>query len=99
MATTTTNNGQRYNLVLLPAEVEVEGCTVIIHEVTKLAFPSDVYYAACQVKCNDSYSNIFPVTYRDTKELALKLKTEVSKFKYMLWLYGKDELKQLGLVR
>lgn len=96
---TTATTSPRYNIAILPAEVEVEGCTVYIFEVAKLAFPTDVYYASCQVKCDDALSNIFPVTYKDGKELGMKLRIEVSKFKYLLWLYGKNYLKQLGIVR
>jgi hypothetical protein len=37
------------------------------------------------------------VLYRDAAELRARLAAEVSKFKYMLFLYGADELRRRGI--
>jgi hypothetical protein len=37
------------------------------------------------------------VLYRDAAELRARLAAEVSKFRYMLFLYGVDELRRRGI--
>jgi len=86
------------NLVILPIEVEVMDCVASILEVTKLKYPGNMFQAAVQVKCNENTSQVFHIRYFDARELETKLALEVSKFKYMLYLYGKDEMKRRGLV-
>ena len=87
------------DLTILPIEVEVEDCVVTILEAAKLRLPWDEYQVSVQVQCKDALSNVFHITYRDSKELTQKLKTEIAKFKYALFLYGKERLRQLGVVK
>jgi hypothetical protein len=86
-------------LYLLPMEVDVEGATVTILESAKLNLPWTEYQAAVQVRLGEVTTNVFHVSYRDGKELARKLAAEVSKLKYALFLYGKEELRRRGIVR
>ena len=87
------------DLTILPIEVEIDGCTAVILEAAKLNLPWEEYQISVQVQCKDALSNVFHITYRDSKELTQKLKTEVAKFKYALFLYGKERLRQLGVVK
>jgi hypothetical protein len=91
----------RLEVVITPFEVEVEDCIVTIYEVSIIPAPQvpegRLYWASCQVHCKDVKSIIFPITFRNSDDLRNKLRIEVSKFKYNLFLYGKDELKRRGL--
>jgi hypothetical protein len=84
-------------LVITPIEVEVDSCVVTILEVAKLPMSwtelGYVYQASCQVRCGDVTSHVFTITYKDTSELKSKLQVEVTKFRYMMFLYGARELK------
>jgi len=84
------------NLYILPLDVEIEECIATILEVSK--HPFETYQASVQVKCGDAVSNIFHIEYKDGKELRRKLEVEVSKFKYVLFLYGKDELRRRKII-
>jgi len=84
-------------LIIPPFDVEVDGCTVTVLEVTKLNLPWEEFQASCQIKYKDTTSRIFQVSYKDSNELKQKLKTEIAKFKYALFLLGKEELKRRGL--
>jgi hypothetical protein len=95
----------RLEVVITPFEVEVEDCIVTIYEVSIIPAPQvpegKLYWASCQIHCrvgDKTVSTIvFPITFRNSDDLRSKLKVEVSKFKYNLFLYGKDELKRRGL--
>jgi len=41
---------------------------------------------------------VFPIVYRDSRELKRKLVYEVTKLKYVLFLYGAEELRKRGVV-
>jgi hypothetical protein len=88
-------------LTITPIEVEIDNCIVTILEVAKLPMswmePGYVYQASCQVRCGDVTSQVFTITYRDASELKSKLQVEVTKFRYMIFLYGARELKARGL--
>ncbi len=88
-------------LTITPIEIEVDKCIVTILEVAKLPMswvePGYVYQASCQVRCGDVISQVFTITYRDASELKSKLQVEVTKFRYMIFLYGSRELKARGL--
>jgi hypothetical protein len=88
-------------LTITPIEVEVDNCIVTILEVAKLPMSwielGHMYQASCQVRCGDVTSNVFTITYRDASELKSKLQVEVTKFRYMLFLYGARELRARGL--
>ena len=94
----------RLEVVITPFEVEVEDCVVTIYEVSIIPAPQvpegKLYWASCQIHCkvaNSTVSSIvFPVTFRNSDDLRNKLRIEVSKFKYNLFLYGKEELKRRG---
>ena len=86
------------NLVVLPVEVEVEGCTATILEVAKLSLPWEQYSASVQIKCGNATTRVFPIVYRDSQELKRKLVYEVTKLKYALFLYGVEELRKRGVV-
>ncbi|MGC8983545.1 MAG: hypothetical protein ACP5KA_07345 [Desulfurococcaceae archaeon] len=87
------------DLTILPVEVEVDDCTAVILEAARLNLPWEEYQVAVQVQCKDAVSNVFHITYKDSKELTQKLKTEVAKFKYVIFLFGKERLRQLGIVK
>ena len=87
------------DLTILPVEVDVDGCTAIILEAAKLNLPWEEYQVAVQIQCGDVLSNVFHIAYRDSKELTQKLRTEVAKFRYIVFLYDKERLKQLGVAR
>jgi hypothetical protein len=57
--------------------------------------------AVVQVRCGEgrreAVSRVFTLLYRDAAELRARLAAEVSKFRYMLFLYGVDELKRRGI--
>jgi hypothetical protein len=86
-----------YTLTILPVEIKVGDTLVTILEATKLKLPWDEWICSCQIKIEDIQSKVFSVTYKDSKELALKLDLEVTKFKYLLFLYGKEKLIEMGL--
>lgn len=89
-------------IVVTPIEVEVDNCIVTILEVAKLPMSwtetGYIYQASCQTRCGDVTSRVFTITYRDASELKSKLQVEVTKFRYMMFLYGARELKARGLV-
>jgi hypothetical protein len=89
---------RRIDITVLPVDVEVDGCIVTILEATKLKLPWDEFQVSCQARCGNLQSQIFHITYRTPKELAQKLKTEIAKLKYMLWLMGESELIRRGIV-
>jgi hypothetical protein len=88
---------RRIDITVLPVDIEVDGCIVTILEASKLKLPWDEFQVSCQVRCQNVQSQIFHIMYRTPKELAQKLKTEIAKFKYMLWLLGENELVRRGI--
>jgi hypothetical protein len=88
---------RRIEITVLPVDVEVDGCIATILEATKLKLPWDEFQVSCQARCGSVQSQIFHITYKTPKELAQKLKTEIAKFKYMLWLLGEGELIRRGI--
>ena len=89
---------RRIDVTVLPVDVEIDGCIVTILEATKLKLPWDEFQVSCQARCGNLQSQIFHITYTTPKELAQKLKTEIAKLKYMLWLLGEGELIRRGIV-
>jgi hypothetical protein len=87
------------DLTILPIDVEIERCIVSLLEVAKLNLPWDEYLVSVQVRCGDASSQIFHVSYRDSRELMTKLRFEVAKFKYLLYVLGRDRLRQLGIIK
>ena len=85
-------------LTITPVDIEVDDCTVTILEVAKLRLPWEQYQASVQVKCKDAVSRVFQVDFKDKEELKQKLETEVAKFKYILLLYSKTDLKARGII-
>jgi len=88
---------RKIDITVLPVDVEVDGCVVTILEATKLKLPWDEFQVSCQARCGHLQSQIFHITYKTPKELAQKLRTEIAKFKYMLWLLGEGELVRRGI--
>lgn len=86
------------NLVVLPVEVEVEGCIATILEVAKLPLPWEEYQASVQVRCGNATSRVFQISYKNSEELKRKLVYEVTKFRYIIFLYGAEELRKRGIV-
>jgi len=84
---------------VLPLDIEVEGCVATLLEVQKLEGLPKPYLAAVQVKCGSVASGVFHVAYASGAELATRLRAEVQKFQYVLWLYGRDEAVKRGLAR
>jgi len=74
------------------------GCTVTLLESTKLPLPWDLYQASIQVRCGNITSRIFQLTYKDGTELRRKLEVEVTKFKYIIFLYPQEELRRRGII-
>ncbi len=89
---------RRIEITVLPVDVEIDGCIVTILEASKLKLPWDEFQVSCQARCGHLQSQIFHITYKTPKELAQKLKTEIAKLKYMLWLLGENELVRRGIV-
>ncbi len=89
---------RRVDITVLPVDVEVDGCIVTILEASKLKLPWEEFQVSCQARCMNIQSQIFHITYKTPKELAQKLKTEIAKLKYMLWLMGESELIRRGIV-
>jgi hypothetical protein len=89
---------RRIDITVLPVDVEIGGCIVTILEASKLKLPWDEFQVSCQARCGNLQSQIFHLTYKTPKELAQKLKTEIDKLKYMLWLMGEGELVRRGIV-
>ena len=81
---------------MLPMDVEVDGCIATILEVAKL--PLGEYQASVQVRYRDVLTRVFQVVYKDGRELAMKLRTEIAKLKWALMLYGKEELRRRGII-
>jgi hypothetical protein len=90
------------NLTITPIEVEIDDCVASILEVIKLPITwieaKYIYQASCQVRCGDAVSQVFTLVFRDANELKSKLQVEVSKFKYMVFLYGSKDLRMRGLI-
>ena len=88
---------KKTEIVVLPIDVEVDGCIVTLLEATKFTLTHTIYQVSCQARCGDMQSQIFHVTYSTPHELIQKLKTEIAKFKYMIWLLGKEEMIRRGI--
>jgi aromatic ring-opening dioxygenase LigB subunit len=90
-------------LVITPLEIEVDDCVAVLLETSKLPLPWDQYQASIQVRCpyknKDVLSRVFQIDFRNTEEFKQKLKTEVSKFKYVLFLYDEQTLRRMGLLQ
>lgn len=84
---------------VLPLDIEVEGCAATLIEVQKLEGLPKPYLAAVQVRCGDVASQVFHVAYASGSELATRLRAEVQKFQYVVWLMGKKEAISRGLAR
>jgi len=84
-------------LTMLPVDIEVGDTVVTILEATKLKLPWDEWMISCQIKCGQVASKIFNITYKDNKELRLKLELEVAKFKYALFTLGRERMIEIGL--
>ena len=85
-------------LTITPVDVEVDDCVVTILEVAKLKLPWEEYQASVQIKCGNTVSRVFQISFRDKEELKQKMITEVAKLKYLLLLHSKDELKTMGVL-
>jgi hypothetical protein len=85
-------------LTITPIEIEVENCILTILEVSKYKLPWDLYQASCQVKCGDYMSKIFQIDFTDKDDLKRKILIEISKFKYLIFMYGREELKRRGII-
>jgi hypothetical protein len=82
---------------LLPIFLEVDGVPVMIVEVSKqepvYGFP--YYITSVKIIYKGIHSRVIPLFVRDTKELINKLKVEVTKIKFIDYMYGLDEVKRL----
>jgi hypothetical protein len=87
--------------VITPIEVDVEDCVATILEVTKLKLPWTEYQASVQLRCREdgkeAMSRVFQISFTDSEDLKRKLIVEKTKFKYMLFLLGADELRKRGI--
>lgn len=90
---------RKYEFYVLPLSFEVEGCEVILLEVTKIPSPDKMYRASLSIKCGDAQTLVFPLFFKNSKELKYKIKGEVSKLKYFIFLYGKEKMKKLGIIK
>jgi len=88
---------KKTEIMVLPIDVEVDGCIVTLIEAAKFTLTRPIYQVSCQARCSDMQSQIFHVTYNTPQELIQKLKTEIAKFKYMIWLLGKEEMIRRGI--
>jgi hypothetical protein len=90
-------------LVVTPLEIEVDDCVAVLLETSKLPLPWEQYQASIQIRCpyknKDVLSRTFHIDFKNTDEFKQKLKTEVSKFKYVLFLYDEQTLRRMGLIQ
>jgi hypothetical protein len=84
-------------LQLLPVFLEVDGVLVMLVEVSKLELPYGPPYYAVSVKIiyRGIHSRVFPLFVRDENDLRNKLKVEVTKIKFIDYMYGLEEVKRL----
>ena len=77
---------------VLPLIVNVDDCEAYILEVlkNKLVTGDTIYHVSVKIKCGDVESKVFNISVRNKEELVAKLKIEVSKFKLMKYVVGKE---------
>jgi len=84
-------------LYLPPFYIEVDGCKVQVLEVLKsqLTFGETWYHVVVSIEYNGIKSRRYSISVKDTKDLINKLKTEITKIKFIHYAYGIDEVKRL----
>jgi len=82
-------------LPVLPLTIEVDGIPVEILEVkdSSLSGGDPYYLAVIRIYYKGIQSRIFTIPAKSERELINKLKIEVTKLKYLEYVYGIEELK------
>jgi hypothetical protein len=86
-----------FQVQLLPIFLEVDGVPVMLIEVSKQEplYGSPYYITSVKIIYKGIHSRTFPLFVRDTKELINKLKVEITKIKFIEYMYGLDEVKRV----
>jgi hypothetical protein len=82
---------------LLPIFLEVDGVPVMIVEVFKQepVYRPPLYITSVKIIYKGIHSRVIPLLVRDTRELINKLKVEVTKIKFIEYMYGLEEVRRL----
>ncbi|MCL7388579.1 MAG: hypothetical protein LZ173_01380 [Thaumarchaeota archaeon] len=82
---------------LLPIFLEVDGVPVMLVEVSKQepVYGSPYYITSVKIIYKGIHSRVIPLFVRDTKELINKLKVEITKIKFIDYMYGLDEVRRI----
>jgi hypothetical protein len=82
---------------LLPVFIEVDGVLVMLIEVSKheSVYGPPHYTVSVKIIYKGIHSRVFSLSVRDEADLRNKLKVEVTKIKYIDYMYGLDEVRRL----
>jgi hypothetical protein len=84
-------------LQLLPQLLEVDGVPVMLVEVSKQEplYGQPYYIASIKLIYKGIHSKVFPLFVKNTNELMNKLKVEITKIKFIDYMYGLEEVRKL----
>jgi len=84
-------------LQLTPLFLEVDGVTVELLEVSRQSITeTDVWYiVSVKIHYKGITSRTFPLFVKDTRDMVNKLKVEITKVKFIEYVYGLTEVKRL----
>jgi hypothetical protein len=84
-------------LQLLPQLLEVDGVPVMLVEVSKQEplYSQPYYIASIKLIYKGIHSKVFPLFVKNTNELMNKLKVEITKIKFIDYMYGLEEVRKL----
>jgi hypothetical protein len=84
-------------LQLLPQLLEVDGVPVMLVEVSKQEplYGQPYYIASVKLIYKGIHSKVFPLFVKNTNELMNKLKVEITKIKFIDYMYGLEEVRKL----
>jgi hypothetical protein len=82
-----------FSFQLTPFFIDVDGVTVQILEVTKTYLGE--YIVSVRVIYKGIYSRVFSLAVQNTDDLMNKLKVEISKVKFIEYIFGIEEVKKL----
>jgi hypothetical protein len=84
-------------LQLLPQLLEVDGVPVMLVEVSKQEplYGQPYYITSVKLIYKGIHSKVFPLFVKNTNELMNKLKVEITKIKFIDYMYGLEEVRKL----
>jgi len=82
---------------LLPIFLEVDGVPVMLVELSKQepVWGDPYYIASVKIIYKGIASRVFPLFVRSEKDLLNKLKVEITKIKFIDYMYGLEEVKRI----